>query len=124
MSALATLAYQLRVLDTNGVGAGGVVGDRCWVPATALKNGQRQPITLTASVFTTITVPTGAKYVCLILGSATQLTLKGVTGDTGIPLTPTSNPLGVDAHLPLNGVATFGILNGLASNQTIEAYFL
>lgn len=65
--------------------------------------GMDDPHTFTAG-FNSLAVPTGAK--CLIITDSTaDLTLKGVTGDTGYVL-----PLGFPAEIPIkSGVATIGI---------------
>jgi hypothetical protein len=91
-----------------------------WSPGAGLA-GKRETITLTASVFTALSPPTGAKLLMLILGSATSLSLKSVTGDAGIPIAPSSNPTGIDLIMPLGASPNVGILNGLASDQQIEA---
>ena len=123
MSVLATLDYRLQTLSPAGVGIAATNTSR-WSPGAGL-GGVRETVTLTASVFTALTVPTGAKAVVLILGSSTSLTLKGVTGDgTGIAITPPSNPTGLDAILPLGASPSIGILNGLASDQSIEVVWL
>ena len=69
---------------------------------------QQQTVTLTASTFVAITVPTGAKAVLIskLTGAAT---LKGVTGDTGIALgtnCPTLIPLGTTPSLGITDTST------------------
>lgn len=93
-----------------------------WSPGTA-GDGKRETLSLTGSSNNTITVPTGATWVRFILGSAVSLTLKGASGDTGIALTPASNPRGLDVEMPLSS-ASIVIHNGSASAQTIEALWL
>lgn len=75
---------------------------------------QQQAVTLTASIFTAITVPTGAKAV-LITGLTGTATLKGVTGDTGIVL-GTNSPI----LIPLGTTPSIGITETSGANQTIQ----
>lgn len=57
-----------------------------------------------AAGFNSLAVPTGAK-VLIITESTADLTLKGITGDTGYVL-----PLGFPAEIPIkSGVTTIGI---------------
>lgn len=74
--------------------------------------GQMQVVTL-ASGFNTITVPTGGTVptACTIIkptGNTTSITLKGVTGDTGIRLHDT-DPDTISVN---SSVATFGLTAG------------
>lgn len=78
---------------------------------------QQQSITLTASIFTAITVPSGAKAV-LITGLTGTATLKGVTGDTGI-LLGTNCPI----LIPLGTSPSLGITETSGSNQTIQVFW-
>lgn len=118
---IATLDLGLDVLGDQG---GRVLTEEHtmrWAPASgALK---REVLTLAAGA-NTITPPTGAKSVLLILGTAESLALKGIAADTGIALTPASNPVGFDAFLPLASVTSFVITNGEASSQAITAIWL
>jgi len=122
MSVIATLDYRLQTLSPQGVGIAQSNTSR-WAPGAG-QGGWRVTVTLTASSFNAFSVPTGAKAIAIILGSATSLTLKGITGDTGIALTPASNPTGMDLLMPLGASPSIGILNGLASDQTIEIIWL
>lgn len=103
-----SLNRKIRTRFTVGVGA----------------NGQRQTISLTGSAFTSLTVPSGSKLVMLFLDGAISLVLKGITGDSGITLAPSTNPIGVDALIPLGASPTIGILNNSTSTQVIEICFL
>ncbi len=118
MSVIATLDYRLHTVSPNGLGIA-QANKVNFVPGAGT-TGKRETVVLTASIFTALTVPTGAKALIIILGSATSLTLKGISGDTGVALTPSSNPLGMDAMFPLGASPSIGILNGLASNQNVE----
>lgn len=122
---VATLQISFSVED----GAGNRDGDATrarWSCGDASSLGvQRQKVTLAGSVFTTITVPAGAKSVEIRVGSAVSLTLKGVTGDTGVKIAPATNPTGVPVIMPLDPTVTpsLGILNGSAASQTVEVIF-
>lgn len=83
-------------------------------------NGKRETVSLPGSTYTALTVPSGAKHLYIILGTAVSLTIKGASGDTGIPILPSSNPTGADLSTPLGASPTPGILNGSASTQTVE----
>lgn len=81
---------------------------------------QQQTISLTASTFTNISVPSGAKAVLINVLSADGIKLKGITGDEGISLDsacPVLMPLSTD------GTVTLGIQNMETSAQTIKVYF-
>lgn len=122
MSVIATLDYRLHTLSPQGLGIA-QTGRVSFAPGAGT-GGKRETVTLTASSFNALTVPSGAKVLIIILGSATSLTLKGITGDTGITLAPASNPTGIDAIIPLGATPSIGILNGLASNQNVELCWL
>lgn len=51
---------------------------------------QQQAVSLTASAFTALTVPTGAKAMLVETTSLDGVKLKGVTGDTGISVDSTT----------------------------------
>ncbi len=84
-------------------------------------NGQRQDVALTAA-FTALTVPTGAVAVLIkLVSGAVTLTLKGVTGDTGIKLQ--SGTLStIPICLPLGATPSIGILSDGAG--VVEVLFL
>lgn len=87
--------------------------------ATAMANGQRQPIALTAA-FTALTVPSGAQGVMIVFVSgANTITLKGITGDTGIVIStaalktfPILLPLGTSPSIGIlsNGVGVVDVI--------------
>lgn len=83
---------------------------------------QKQEVSLTGSAFTTITVPSGARAVLIEPGSATSLTIKGVTGDTGTTIVPSSNTPGLPIFLPLGSSPSLGILNG-GSTATVRLWY-
>lgn len=121
MAAIADLQLQLAVTSDEGALAGTYPSRVRWSPGVG--NGQRQTVTLAAGD-NTLTPPTGAKAALLILGEATELTLKGADGDDGIALTPSSAPVGFDCFLPLASVTTFVVENGEATSQSIEVWYL
>lgn len=82
-------------------------------------NGKRETVSLTGSAFTALTVPSGAKAVLILCQDKVSLTLKGVTGDTGIAITPASSPVSVPVLVPLGATPSIGILNG-GSTTTVE----
>ena len=81
-------------------------------------------MTLNANSFNALSPPSGSKALIILLGTATSLTLKGITSDTGVALTPASGPLGIDVIIPLGTSPSIGILNGLGSAQTVECIWL
>lgn len=87
-------------------------------------NGKRETVSLTgSSTFTALTVPSGAKAVLILVGTNASLTLKGVTGDTGIALTPSSNAAGYPVLLPLGTSPSIGILNA-GTTASVEVIWL
>jgi len=80
----------------------------------------RQQITVGTS-FTAVTVPSGASL-CVIIPPTTNtnaLTLKGVTGDTGIPISPSQPTV-----IPCVGSTAFGLLATGATIPLTEIVFL
>lgn len=68
--------------------------------------------TLTINGFSAVTIPTGATAVLIIppTGNANAITLKGVTGDTGVPLSLTK-----PSAIALAASSGFGILTGAST---------
>lgn len=81
---------------------------------------QQQSVSLTASAYTTLSVPSGAKGIFVDVGSVDGIKLKGLTGDQGISLDST-----IPVMLPLStdGTVTIGFQNMEASAQTIKVYW-
>lgn len=122
MASAVLLDYSLKVVSENGVALNHQRHLR-FLPGAGT-NGLRQSVTLAAG-FNALTVPSGAKLLVLLLGSAVSLTLKGITGDSAsVTLAPASSPIGLDAWIPLGASPVVGILNGSASSQTIETIWL
>lgn len=84
---------------------------------------KREKVSLTGSAFTALTPPSGATAVILRLGASVSLTQKGVTGDTGTTIAPTSNPKGVPFLIPLGASPSIGIANA-GSTVTIEVIWI
>lgn len=83
--------------------------------------GKKEPVFLSGGLYTALTVPSGAKaYVIEIPTSATSLTFKGATGDTGQPVDGT---LSVPITMPIRGTATPGFTNN-GSDVTVEVTWL
>ena len=75
-------------------------------------------VTLTQGAFNQITVPPGDPKLCVIVPPSTNtlaLTLKGVTGDTGVSIDPNEPTI-----LCLPASASFGITVGAGSNFVCE----
>lgn len=115
--AIAQLDYKLTCMSPQGLSFNRALNQR-WAPGVGVQPVV-QIISLTGSAFTALTPPAGAVFCCLALGNAVSLTLKGVTGDTGLALTPATNPLGLDAMFPLGASPSIGIANGNTSAQPI-----
>lgn len=83
---------------------------------------QAQTVSCTASSFTNLTVPSGAKAVLIDVGTSTDLALKGVTADTGISLDSTCPVL-----LPISddpATTTLGLLNRSGSAKSVKVFWL
>lgn len=76
-------------------------------------NGIIQSVTLTASTYTSFTIPASAKQVIITIpAGAKSLTLKGNTSDTGVSLIgSTPSPQNLVVKLPVSS-PTLGIANG------------
>jgi hypothetical protein len=86
---------------------------------------RREEISLTGSAFTALEPPTNAKKVRIILpASAVSLSLKGVTGDTGTTLSPSSNFVGGTVELTLGASPSIGILNGSATARVVTVIWI
>ena|SRR5438445_9899757 len=81
-------------------------------------------VVLTNGVFTALSVPTGSKAVRIRTSGAVSLTLKGVTGDVGVTISPATGAITDDLYLTLGTTPSIGILNGGASPVTARVIFL
>lgn len=75
-----------------------------------------------ASGFNSIAIPTGTTFYLIVLpaGNSTSVTLKGVTGDTGILL----NPTGENLLMVTSGQTTIGLTAGGAIAALTAIYFI
>jgi hypothetical protein len=112
MPGTATLRFQLEVVSNDGETTQSVNRTLRWSPA--VDGGKREVVSLTGSgAFTALSPPDGAIAVCIIpAATAASLTLKGVTGDTGTTIAPTSNPINGPTFLFLGFLPSLGIKNG------------
>ena len=80
---------------------------------------QQQTVNLTANAFTNIAVPNTADAVLIDIGTNRSLTLRAVTGATGISLDsacPIMFPVSADN-------VTFGLFNANTSNVQVRVYW-
>lgn len=123
MAVQASLDYRLNTNSPAGIGIAQTNQSR-WTPGAGT-GGKRETVSLTGSAFTALSPPSGSKLLVIVLGAAVSLTLKGITGDSAsITLTPATNPLGLDAMIPLGATPVIGILNGVVTAQTVECIWL
>lgn len=120
MAQLAAFKYELTVEGPTGV-EHHLKDEKFFVPVTTAGAGH-QRVSCTASTFTPITIPTGAQFIAIAPGTATGLTLKGITGDTGFPLVPTSNPSGICCFFTLGATPSVGIANSVAAAQVVDVW--
>ncbi len=124
MAALCTVKLSLVVEDATGVLLDRDLLPVKFAPGAGLA-GQLQSVTLTGSTFTALTVPTGAKAVLMELPTtAVSLVIKGVTGDTGVTLTPATNFPGIPLLLPLGASPSIGLLNNSSTAVTVNMVFV
>ena len=116
MPILATL--EIKLATTDGDGSQVLETERIVFPC-GTNLPKREIVSLTGSAFTALTAPSGAKGIFIVNAPANiSLTLKSVTGDTGIAMTPASNSAGLPIFLPVSS-PSIGILNGNATARTI-----
>lgn len=106
---IGTLRISLEVkADDGSLALEYVPGAIRWSPGVL----KRETVTLTAAAFTTFTQPSGASLLIVIPASAAaSLTLKGVTGDSGIGSVPNTLYKGFPMLLPLSAAINVGIAN-------------
>ena len=123
MATQASLYTRQSVLNDDGADVLADEREYRWTVASGVL--KREEVTLTGSAFTALSPPTNAKKVRIILpAAAVSLTLKGVTGDTGITLSPASNFIGGTVELTLGASPSLGILNGSATARLITVIWL
>lgn len=123
MASLAMVKVLVEVIDATGP-----VIERDLLPVRfapgAGKSGLMETVTLTGSSFTAIAVPAGAKAALFEFDTTdVNMVLKGVTGDTGITISPATNPVGCPMLLPLGASPSLGILNN-GPTVTVNVTFL
>lgn len=114
-----TVVFGVTVRDAHGIV--GSVPERNYRITPALT--ERDVVSLAAGA-NTITVPLGAQGVAIDLNGATEITLKGVSGDTGIALSPSAAVPRLPLFLPLSGVTSFVLTNGESTAQTVYLTYL
>lgn len=120
--AVATFSFELETTDDDGPGIRREKRLR-WALASGLGPGEMDRVSLTASTFNALSPPTGAKAVMIFVGSAVSLVLRGISGDTGVALTPASAPIALPVILPISS-PSIGIYNGSASAQSVDLIWL
>src|SRR5438132_4160768 len=118
------IALRVTVSDANST-----VAINREMPATrfACATGlpKEEVVSLTGSAFTALSPPASSKAVLIMPGTATSLTLKGITGDSSsITIAPATNPIRGDMLLYLGASPVLGVLNGNASAQNLTLLWL
>jgi hypothetical protein len=94
-------------------------------PRWASTTRKRETVTLTGSAFTALSPPSAAVAVAIFFPTtAKNLTLKGVTGDTGVKIVPLTNPIGLPLVMPLGASPSIGILNNDSTAVDVEVQWL
>lgn len=110
MASSAKIHSRVTVADANGVEVMRDESDETIADVVGT-NGDRTTVTLSAA-FNALTVPSGAVFVRIVWVSGTgTLTLKGVTGDTGIAmgaLSATSPAIMLPVSSPSIGILASG----------------
>lgn len=117
MAATAEIRIALTVTTSEGTRRTLIDETVRWAPA---QNPDVRTYSVAASTFQSITIFTGAKYIFIDPKGSTSLTIKGVTGDSGCPISPSSAPIDGPICLTLGSSPTLGILNGASSTQEFE----
>lgn len=117
-SSIARLDLNLTVKDASGLT---LARNRrfSWQPGA----DKVEQVTIASATFQALSPPSGAHAVLIFVEDAPSLVLKGVTGDTGVALTPSSGAIKVPAVLPINS-PSLGIYNGGASSATVEVVWM
>lgn len=118
---VAELFLRLVVRDGNDVAVDEDLFEAARFATSILK---QETVTVSGSSFQALSVPSGAKSVIVLLGTAVSITLKGITGDTGVAMTPSSNPLGLPLILPLGASPSIGLRNADASAVSIPVIWV
>lgn len=129
MASRVNLKLEIEVKDEVDCVRNGVRSRAAWLPPTAAPNGKREVVSLTGSAFTALSPPSSARVLVIEFDkepndSIINLTLKGVTGDTGVKLVPSSAQPKIPLVLPLGASPSIGIANAESSAQSIEILWL
>lgn len=108
MARLARVKLSIEVFE-NGAVINEITKDNTFSLGANLPSEDR--VSLTGSAFTALSPPSGAKGAFIETGSNASLTIKGVTGDNGVAITPASNIWGGWAFIPLGSSPSIGIAN-------------
>jgi hypothetical protein len=110
MAAIARVNLEISVTDDNGA-----VQDYSLPPiqfAPGSLGPKREVVSFTGSAFTALSPPSGSKLCVIFLpNTATSVTAKGVTGDSGLPVVPASNAPGLPLFIPLGASPQVGLTN-------------
>lgn len=121
MAQLAEIYLRATVTDSTGVILNRELPPVRFSPASGLP--KQEVVSLTGSASTVLSPPTGAKAVLIELGTATSITLKGLSGDTGTTVSPTSNPIGGDLFLWLGATPSITLTNGGSTVSVAVIWF-
>lgn len=123
MAAIASLLVRLDVNDGNG-NVRTDVNRTARFSVGAGVSGKHEQVSLSGNAFTSLSPPSGAKLVIIEPASAAvSVTLKGVTGDTGVAVLPSSNPLGIPLVMPLGSSPSIGFQNSGAATS-VDVWWL
>ncbi len=111
MAALCEVSLRITVTDSSGV------VQNYELPAIRFSPGVGnlpvvQEVSCTGGVFTAFVIPAGSKLCLIRSGTNPSLSIKADTGSTNIPITPSSNVLGLDQLISLGSSPALGIFNG------------
>ena len=115
------LQLTISVLDDHSRQVGPVPVIQSWSPTQQ----NRSVVSLTATDWTQLTIPTGTTLLLLLLGAAFNLRLnfeEGPTASDGIPLAATDSGLGLPAVIPLGDSPVVWVYNGEDDAQEIIVY--
>ena len=91
MASLALVSYEISVQDAGGYPVYRAPAPRRFSPGAGT-NGVQQYVTLTASVYTALTIPAGAKFLAIFLGqrnpAGSAVVTDGEHGERFVPLQP------------------------------------
>lgn len=115
------VTIDLNLLVEEGHREAHVREERVAFTSSVLK---REVVTISATTFQALSPPTGAAAALIYPGASVSLTLKGVTGDTGIACAPTSLPKEIPLLIPLGASPSIGVYNGHSASQSLTVVWL